>query len=116
MAQTIALPDRTAVDPDSVRALRRRWRGSVIEPGDAAYEPSRTAWNIAGDRRPALLARAADADDVRQGIRFAREEGLPLAIRSGGHSIAGHSTVEGGLVLDLRDMTGIRIDAERRTV
>jgi FAD binding domain-containing protein len=66
------------------------------------------------DRSPALILRAADAADVIRGITFAREQGLPLAVRSGGHGIAGHGTVDNGLVIDLRRMHGLSLDPETR--
>jgi FAD/FMN-containing dehydrogenase len=90
-------------------------KGRVIGPDDPDYDRARTVFYGAVDRRPALIARVADSGDVAQVIALARDTGLELAVRSGGHSIAGHSASEGGIVLDLSDMRGLEIDAERRT-
>jgi FAD/FMN-containing dehydrogenase len=95
--------------------LRTALRGRVIEPGDADYDAMRTIFLGGFDRRPAAIARPIDADDVATVVTFAQESALPLAVRSGGHSGAGHGTVDGGVVLDLRDMTELEIDPEGRT-
>ncbi len=89
--------------------------GRVIGPDDAGYEEARTVVSGEFDCRPAVIVRAANATDVAHVISFARETGLELAVRSGGHSGAGHSTTEGGIVLDLRDMKALEIDVEGRT-
>ena len=88
--------------------------GDAIRPQDAAYDAARQVWNRAIDRRPALVVRAADAADVIRSVSFARDNELPLAIRSGGHSMAGHSTVDDGIVIDLSRMQGMSVDADRR--
>jgi FAD/FMN-containing dehydrogenase len=80
------------------------------------YDETRQVFSGAIDRRPALIVRAADADDVRRVVVIAREAGIELAVRSGGHSAAGHSTTDGGIVLDLRDLKGIELDVNDRTV
>src|SRR5262249_32282818 len=98
----------------AVRDLEAHFLGRLIRPCDAEYDTARQAWNTVYTRRPALIAQAADAADVIRAVQFAREHDLPLAVRSGGHSLAGHSTVEGGLLLDLSRMRGLSIDAERR--
>ncbi|MGH2847093.1 MAG: FAD-binding oxidoreductase [Thermoleophilaceae bacterium] len=95
--------------------LRAELRGRVIAPDDPGYDRARTVFSGAFDRRPAAIARVADATDVSHVLSLARETGLELAVRSGGHSGAGHSTSEGGIVLDLSDMQGLEIDPERRT-
>ena len=87
----------------------------MIAPEDADYDAARTVVYGGIDRRPAVIVRVADADDVRRVIALARETGLELAVRSGGHSGAGHSVCEGGIVLDVSDMKGIDIDVEGRT-
>lgn len=106
------MPGGTGALLDEVRDLLT---GRVIGPGDPDYDQARTIMYGGFDRRPALIARVADADDVAIVIRFARESGLELAVRSGGHSVAGHSATEGGIVLDLRDMKAIDIDVDERT-
>ncbi|HEX6055734.1 MAG TPA: FAD-binding oxidoreductase [Intrasporangium sp.] len=91
-------------------------RGTIVQPGDEDYDRERKIWNGAHDRHPAVIARCAGVADVIRTVDLARSEGLPLAVRGGGHSIPGFSTVEGGIVLDLSPMTGIRVDPARRTV
>ena len=90
-------------------------KGQVITPHDPGYNQARRVFAGAIERRPAMIVRVADAADVARVITLARETGLELAVRSGGHSGAGHSVSEGGIVLDLSDMHALEIDAERRT-
>ncbi|MGE5251387.1 MAG: FAD-binding oxidoreductase [Bacteroidota bacterium] len=90
-------------------------KGQVIAPDDAGYDLARTIFYGGIDRRPAVIVRPVDATEVSQVVSLARQAGLELAIRSGGHSLAGHSLSEGGIVLDLSDMRALHIDAERRT-
>jgi len=95
--------------------LRATLKGRVIAPGDAGYDEARTVFSGGIDRRPAMIARPVDATEVSRVVSLARETGLELAVRSGGHSAAGHSVSEGGIVLDLREMRALHIDAERCT-
>jgi FAD/FMN-containing dehydrogenase len=108
-----------APHPLDLTALRR-WAsavaGSVIVPGDAAYEDARHVWNLAVDRRPAAIVRCANADDIRRTVELARARDLPLAIRSGGHSQAGHGVCAGGVVVDLSSLRAIAVDPDRRRV
>ncbi len=101
---------------DLESALAARLTGEVIAPGHRAYEHARHVWNGRIDRRPTVIARCADADDVAESIRFAAEHGLPIAVRGGGHNVAGTAVVDHGLVIDLSAMRGVRIDASGRTV
>jgi FAD/FMN-containing dehydrogenase len=89
-------------------------QGAVIVPGDPAYDGSRQVWNAMIDRRPAVIVRCAGAADVPHVIAYAREHGLDLAIRGGGHNIAGSSVCDGGVVLDMSGMTDVVVDASRR--
>jgi FAD/FMN-containing dehydrogenase len=89
--------------------------GRIIRPDDPDYDATRQILSGAYDRHPAVIVRAANADDVARVIRFARETGTELAVRAGGHSNAGHSSTDGGIVLDLRDMNALEIDAESQT-
>ena len=91
-------------------------RGTALLPGDADYDRARSVWNGAHDRRPALVVRCAGVTDVIRTVGLARSEGLPLAVRGGGHSIAGFSTLDDGIVLDLSLMTGIEVHPDDRTV
>ena len=90
-------------------------KGRILTPEDPEYDTARMVFSGTIDRRPALIARVTDADDVARVITHARETGTELAIRGGGHSVAGHSASEGGIVLDLSAMRALEIDAERRT-
>jgi FAD/FMN-containing dehydrogenase len=99
----------------SIPQLRAALNGRVIAPGDPGYDQARTVFVGGFDQRPAVIVRVADAADVARVVALARDTGLELAVRSGGHSGAGHSTTEGGIVLDLRDMKALDIDADRRT-
>ncbi|MFI7599148.1 FAD-binding oxidoreductase [Actinoplanes sp. NPDC049681] len=96
--------------------LAQALRGALIRPGDPPYDDARSIWNGAHDRRPALIVRCRGVADVLKTVEFARSEGLPLAVRGGGHSIPGFSTVDDGIVLDLSPMNGVRVDPGRRTV
>jgi FAD/FMN-containing dehydrogenase len=90
-------------------------RGNVVRPGDEDYDRERSIWNGAHDRHPAVIAACAGVADVIRTVDLARSEGLPLAVRGGGHSIPGFSTVDGGIVMDLSLMKGIQVDPDRRT-
>ena len=105
----------TASTTFSIPQLRADLRGRVIVPGDAEYDEVRTVVSGEVDRRPAVIARVADAGDVARVVGLARETGIELAVRSGGHSAAGHCTTDGGIVIDLRDMKALEIDVEGRT-
>jgi FAD/FMN-containing dehydrogenase len=93
-----------------------RLDGRVIRPDDADYDEARAVFYTGPERRPALIVKAANATDVARVVALARDSGLELAVRSGGHSGAGHGTTDGGIVLDLSDMKAIEIDVEARTV
>jgi hypothetical protein len=94
--------------------LRTRFRGALLRPGEEGYEEARRVWNGAVDRRPALIARCAGADDVVQAVRFARDRDLPVSVRGGGHAVAGHAVVDGGLMIDLSLMKAVLVDPEER--
>jgi len=99
----------------SIPRLRDRFDGRVTAPGDASYDQVRKVFYGKWDRRPAAIVRPTDAAEVAQVVGLARDSGLELAVRSGGHSLAGHSVAEGGIVLDLSRMTALEVDRERRT-
>jgi FAD/FMN-containing dehydrogenase len=102
-------------DGISIAELREAFGGRVIAPGDPEYDRARTVVPGGIDRRPAVIVRPRDADEVARIVGLARESGLELAVRSGGHSGAGHGVTEGGIVLDVSEMKGIEIDPEART-
>jgi FAD/FMN-containing dehydrogenase len=95
----------------SLEAFKREIDGSVIQPSDAAYDDARRVWNGLIDRRPVAVVRARAVGDVAPTIRLARDLGLPLAIRGGGHNVAGNGTVDGGIVLDLGAINTVDVDA-----
>ena len=97
-------------------ALRGALRGALCLPGDPGYDEARTLWNAMIDRRPAVIVRAAGTADVIQAVKLAAEHNLVLAVRGGGHNIAGNAVCEGGLMLDLSLMRSVRVDAAARTV
>jgi FAD/FMN-containing dehydrogenase len=99
----------------SIPQLAHDFKGRVIAPDDPDYDSARTVFHGAIDRRPAAIVRVGDATDVASVIALARETGLELAVRSGGHSGAGHGVTEGGIVLDLSEMRSLEIDPEERT-
>jgi FAD/FMN-containing dehydrogenase len=99
----------------AVQELNRRFRGEVVAPGDRGYDEARRVWNAMIDKRPGLIARPRDATDVAAAVDFAREQGLPVAVRCGGHSVAGKGVCDDGLLIDLSLMKGVRVDPERRT-
>src|SRR6266508_1706095 len=99
----------------SIPQLRAALNGRVIAPDDAGYDQARTVFYGGFDRRPAVIVRVADANDVSHVFSLARDTGLELAVRSGGHSLSGHSVTEGGIVLDLSDMRALQIDTDHGT-
>ena len=102
-------PTRAQVDE-----LRRSFVGEVITPEAAGYDDARRVWCAMFDRRPNLIVRPSNVDDVVTAVRFGRERDLEIAIRGGGHSAAGHSTTDGGLVIDLGRMNAVSVDPARR--
>ena len=109
-----------AIEPTTTTAvaaaLAERLIGHVIAPEQPEYDSARRLWNGMIDKRPAAIARCADETDVAEAIRFATEHDLPLAVRGGGHNVAGTASVDHGTVIDLSAMRSVRIDPSRRTV
>jgi FAD/FMN-containing dehydrogenase len=103
------------IEDFSLPQLRANLKGQIIAPDDAEYDKARTVFYGGIDRRPAVIVRVADAADVARVVSLARDTGLELAVRSGGHSMAGHSVCDGGIVLDLSAMRALEIDTEHRT-
>jgi FAD/FMN-containing dehydrogenase len=103
------------IDVAAIDGLRTHLRGALLCPGQDGYDTARTIPNAMIDRRPALIARCTGAADVIACVRFAREHDLIVAVRGGGHSVAGKSVCGGGLMIDLSLMKGIRVDPTRRT-
>jgi FAD/FMN-containing dehydrogenase len=104
-----------AASEAGIRGWGREIRGKLLLPGDDGYDLARRVWNAMIDRRPAMIVRAADADDVARAVTFARENELRLSIRGGGHNAAGNAVCDGGMMLDLSMMTALRVDPSART-
>ncbi|MFI8349387.1 FAD-binding oxidoreductase [Streptomyces sp. NPDC085596] len=100
----------------ALAALREELTGEVFVPGDAGYDEARAVFNGMIDRRPAVIAQCADAADVVRTVRFARDLDLPVAVRGGGHSVAGNALGDGAVVVDLRRMHGVTVDPKARSV
>jgi FAD/FMN-containing dehydrogenase len=109
-----ALQQKSIPNALSISQLRKDFNGRVIAPGDAEYDKARTVFYGGIDRHPAVIIRVKDTDEVTRVVSLARETGLPLAIRSGGHSVVGHCVADGGIVLDLSNMRDLQIDIEGR--
>ncbi len=107
--------DVRGIEALDIDPLRTRFRGALLRPGEEGYDEARRVWNGAIDRRPALIARCAGADDVVEAVRFAREHDLLVSVRGGGHAVAGHAVCDGGVMIDLSLMKAIRVDPEART-
>ncbi|MBI4538129.1 MAG: FAD-binding oxidoreductase [Gemmatimonadetes bacterium] len=107
--------DETTLDPASLEQLAGGLRGELLTPDTPGYDEARSIWNAMIDRRPALIARCAEASDVLRAVRFAREHDLLLAVRGGGHNIAGNAVCDGGLMVSLAAMRSVGIDARGRT-
>ncbi len=114
MATTVSRSAPT-IDPEAVSGLIAALRGRVVQPQDPDYDSARAVYNAMIDKHPALIAQCANVADVIAAVTFAREQNLPLAIRSGGHNGPGLGTVDDGLVIDLSPMNGIRVDPVART-
>lgn len=109
-------PGRMRVDDASVDELRGRVRGQIIRPGDGRYEDRRKIWNGTIDKHPALIVECTGTADVVAAVGFARDQGLPISIRGGGHNVAGTAIVEDGVVVDLSQMDSVWVDPEHRVV
>ncbi len=116
-ASVVTVPSGTVnFSDEQIGELGMQFRGSVCSSGDPEYDDLRMVENLAIDRRPGLIVRCSGEADVIDGVNLAREHHLVLAVRCGGHHVAGHGTVDGGLVLDLRDMNGVWVDPANKRV
>ncbi|MEV5981894.1 FAD-binding oxidoreductase [Streptomyces sp. NPDC052114] len=104
----------TTIDESALSDFTSAFRGEVVLPGDPDYDEARRIWNGAIDKYPALVARCTGTDDVVTAVNFARTQGLLVAVRGGGHSMAGHSTCDGGIVIDLSPMSSVRVSRAAR--
>lgn len=106
----------TQLQPTKVEELRSDFRGEILLPGDDDYDNARKIWNATIDRHPALIARCSTTSDVVHAVNFARDNKLLLAIRGGGHNIAGNAMCDDGIVIDLSKMKAARVDPGARRV
>jgi FAD/FMN-containing dehydrogenase len=104
-----------AVAPEAVEELRLCCRGAVVQPGDPGYDDATLIWNGMIDRRPAVVVRATGAADVVDAVGFARDHGLPVSVRGGGHNVAGTALADGGVTIDMSALRGVHVDPETRT-
>jgi FAD/FMN-containing dehydrogenase len=116
MHMTITTGRMDTVGEATMAELAQALSGELITAADERYEAARSIWNAAHDARPAAIIRCAGVADVMRGVEFARSQGLPLALRGGGHSIPGFSTTDAGVVFDLAPMKGVRVDPAARRV
>ncbi|NUK00358.1 FAD-binding oxidoreductase [Streptomyces lunaelactis] len=105
----------SVLDEKLLERLRGAVRGDIVQPGDPDYDEARKVYNAMHDKRPAIVVRAVDVGDIVATVDFAREQDLLLAVRGGSHSVTGYGTCDGGVVLDLGRMRGIRVDPQART-
>jgi len=110
------LATEALLDPEARQAFVEGVRGVVLTPDDAGYDDARAIWNGLIDRRPALIVRCTGAADVVDAVNFAREHGLLLSVKGGGHNVAGNAVNDGGLVIDLSQMRGVHVDPSTKTV
>ena len=106
----------TGIKQEAIATLRMKIRGDLIQPGDPQYETARKVYNAMIDTHPALIIRPVDAADVSGAVEFGHDHRLDVAVRGGSHNGPGFGTVEGGLVIDLSRMRGVRVDPENKTV
>lgn len=112
--RSIVNAEGVVLDEATIGEFKAKLRGPLLHPGEAGYDEARALWNGMFDKRPALIARATGAADVIEAVNFARETKLPLAVRGGGHNVAGTASVDGGLMIDLSLMRSVRVDPERK--
>src|SRR5216684_5188382 len=110
----IGEPEMVEASEEVYSSLHRRFKGDLLRPGESGYEDARTIWNGMVARTPGLIARCADVVDVQRAIRAASEIGILTAVRCGGHSLAGFSTCDGGMVIDLSRMRQVTVDPDTR--
>jgi FAD/FMN-containing dehydrogenase len=116
MAYALTRQADRGLDRSGVAALRKLLRGPLLQPADQGYDEARTIWNAMITKRPAVIARVSGSADVIACVNFARENGLPLSVRGGGHNVAGTALCDGGLMIDMSLRRGVRVDPTRRIV
>ncbi len=105
----------TGLNTRALADFRAGFTGNVLLPGDAGYDDARTVYNVMIDRRPSVIAQCENVEDVSRAIRFGQESDREIAVRGGGHGVAGKALSDGGIVIDLRRMHSVTVDPEART-
>jgi len=113
--QQVTITKGSVLDEAAVQKFKASLRGELIRPDDGGYDDARKVWNGMIDKRPAMIARCSGAVDIINSVDFARDNKLLVAVRGGGHNVAGNAVCDGGIVIDLSRMKGIRIDPVRQT-
>ncbi len=108
--------DSMIIDVDQLTTFQKTFKGVVISPSDSKYDQARRVWNHMIDKRPALIAECSDTQDVLRAVQFARENDLPVAVRGGGHNVAGYAVCDDGMVIDMSSMRDVAVDPEKQTV
>jgi hypothetical protein len=116
VAPTLTRRDGTAVDRATIDAFRHGFHGQTLLPSDAGYASARRIWNASIDKHPGLIARCSGVADVVRAVKFAGANNLLVAVRGGGHNVAGRALCDDGMVIDLTAMNGVCVDPELRTV
>src|SRR5713226_4161995 len=104
-----------ALSDTAIQELKTRLRGQLLTPGDDGYDAARLIWNGMHDKRPALIARCTGVQDVIDAVNFARTHQLLVAVRGGGHNMAGNGSCDGGIMIDLSLMKGVHVDPKAKT-
>src|SRR6516225_3044234 len=102
------------ISKEAIENLKSKVKGRIVLQSDSSYDEVRQIWNAMIERHPALIVRCAEADDVPPAIAFARENGLEISIRGGGHNFAGNALCDNGVLIDLSTMRRVRVDAEKK--
>src|SRR5689334_13646908 len=114
MAPTLSSTETQELPDSAIDDLSARMRGALLRPGEPGFDEARVLWNAMIDRYPALIAQCAGVADVLDALALARDNDLTVAVRAGGHNVAGTALCDGGLVIDLTRMKGIRVDPATR--
>jgi FAD/FMN-containing dehydrogenase len=110
---TMTTGGETVLEGAAVEAFKASLRGALLRPGDEGYDEARTIWNAMIDRRPALIVRCAGVADVISAVNLARIHDLLVAVRGGGHNVAGNAVCDGGMMIDLSPMKSVHVDPVR---
>jgi len=99
---------------EKIKNLKNKVKGEIVLPGDPNYNEAREIWNAMIDRKPAVIIQCAEADDVPHAISYARDNGLEISIRGGGHNIAGSALCNNGVMIDFSNMKAVKVDVQKK--